>query len=122
MPYVLFLVVLPFVNRVTPTVLGLPFLFFWMLLATLLTPVSVWLARRGDRRRGHGRADAPSGAARERHRLHHDLRRVHGADRRPGSARGPRPARWKRLRGGPRRVVGGRAQPGHRLHLGADGR
>ncbi|MEE6271667.1 DUF3311 domain-containing protein [Streptomyces diastatochromogenes] len=61
LPYVLFLVVLPFVNRVTPTVLGLPFLFFWMLLATLLTPVSVWLARRGDRRRGHGRADAPSG-------------------------------------------------------------
>ncbi|EPY92017.1 hypothetical protein K530_55590 [Streptomyces noursei CCRC 11814] len=57
----LFLVVLPFVNRVTPTVLGLPFLFFWMLLATLLTPVSVWLARRGDRRRGHGGADAPSG-------------------------------------------------------------
>ncbi|MGW5121947.1 DUF3311 domain-containing protein [Streptomyces noursei] len=61
LPYVLFLVVLPFVNRVTPTVLGLPFLFFWMLLATLLTPVSVWLARRGDRRRGHDRADAPSG-------------------------------------------------------------
>ncbi|MGV4923552.1 DUF3311 domain-containing protein [Streptomyces sp. BHT-5-2] len=55
LPYVLFLLVLPAVNRVTPTVLGLPLLFFWMLLAILLTPVSVWLARRGDLRRGHGR-------------------------------------------------------------------
>ncbi|MGG2462783.1 DUF3311 domain-containing protein [Streptomyces sp. RGM 3693] len=61
LPYVLFLVVLPFVNRVTPTVLGLPFLFFWMLLATLLTPVSVWLARRGDLRRDRGRDDQPTG-------------------------------------------------------------
>ncbi|MFF3545496.1 DUF3311 domain-containing protein [Streptomyces platensis] len=52
LPYVLFLVVLPMVNRVTPTVLGLPFLFFWMLLATLATPLAVWLARRGDRARG----------------------------------------------------------------------
>ncbi|WP_312018592.1 DUF3311 domain-containing protein [Streptomyces sp. I05A-00742] len=51
-PYVLYLAVLPLVNRVRPTVLGLPFLFFWLLLATLLTPVGVWLAWRGDRRRG----------------------------------------------------------------------
>ncbi len=48
----LFLAVLPLVNRVTPTVLGLPLLFFWMLVATLLTPVSVWLARRADLKRG----------------------------------------------------------------------
>ncbi|MFE7120043.1 DUF3311 domain-containing protein [Streptomyces sp. NPDC057654] len=54
-PYVLFLAVLPLVDRVRPTVLGLPFLFFWLLLATLLTPVAVWLAWRSDRRRG-GRA------------------------------------------------------------------
>ncbi|MGY5134652.1 DUF3311 domain-containing protein [Streptomyces nigrescens] len=52
LPYVLFLAVLPLVNQVTPTVLGLPFLFFWMLLATLATPLAVWLARRGDRARG----------------------------------------------------------------------
>ncbi|MFD5396135.1 DUF3311 domain-containing protein [Streptomyces sp. NPDC127097] len=52
LPYALFLVALPLVNRVTPTVLGLPFLFFWMLLATLATPLAVWLARRGDRARG----------------------------------------------------------------------
>ncbi|MFG2829706.1 DUF3311 domain-containing protein [Streptomyces sp. NPDC048434] len=52
LPYVLFLAVLPLVNRVTPTVLGLPFLFFWMLVATLATPLSVWLARRSDLKRG----------------------------------------------------------------------
>ncbi len=54
LPYVLFLAVLPLVNRVTPTVLGLPFLFFWMLVATLATPLSVGLARRGDLKRGRG--------------------------------------------------------------------
>ncbi|MEE4423227.1 MULTISPECIES: DUF3311 domain-containing protein [Streptomyces] len=54
LPYVLFLAVLPAANRVAPTVLGLPFLFFWMLVATLATPLAVWLARRGDRARGRG--------------------------------------------------------------------
>ena len=54
LPYVLFLAVLPLVNRATPTVLGLPFLFIWTLLATLSTPLAVWLARRGDRARGRG--------------------------------------------------------------------
>ncbi|MFC5722817.1 DUF3311 domain-containing protein [Streptomyces gamaensis] len=51
-PYVLYLGALPLVDRITPTVLGLPFLFFWLLLATLLTPLAVLLARRCDRRRG----------------------------------------------------------------------
>ncbi|MGW2410251.1 DUF3311 domain-containing protein [Streptomyces sp. NPDC001739] len=51
-PYVLFLAVLPVANRVAPTVLGLPFLFFWMLVATVATPLAVWLARRGERVRG----------------------------------------------------------------------
>lgn len=49
-PYALYLGALPFVNRVDPVVLGLPFLFVWLLGATLLTPVAVWLTRRGDRR------------------------------------------------------------------------
>ncbi|MEU6502274.1 DUF3311 domain-containing protein [Streptomyces californicus] len=48
-PYVLYLGVLPLVNRVTPLVLGVPFLFVWLLGATLLTPVAVWLTRRADR-------------------------------------------------------------------------
>ncbi|MCA6095577.1 DUF3311 domain-containing protein [Streptomyces sp. SCA3-4] len=51
-PYGLYLAALPLADRVHPTVLGLPFLFFWLLLATLLTPAAVFLAWRGDRKRG----------------------------------------------------------------------
>ncbi|MEU5419320.1 DUF3311 domain-containing protein [Streptomyces sp. NPDC020667] len=51
-PYVLFLGALPLVDRIRPTVLGLPFLFAWLLLATLLTPAAVFLAWRDDRKRG----------------------------------------------------------------------
>ncbi len=47
-PVVLYLVALPFVNRIEPIVFGLPFFVFWMLLATVLTPVSIWLAARRD--------------------------------------------------------------------------
>ncbi|MFJ6697934.1 DUF3311 domain-containing protein [Streptomyces sp. NPDC091272] len=50
-PYVLYLGVLPLVNRVHPVVWGLPFLFLWLFGATLLTPVAVWLTWRGDHRR-----------------------------------------------------------------------
>ncbi|GGO52172.1 DUF3311 domain-containing protein [Streptomyces lasiicapitis] len=50
-PFVLYVGALPFVNRVRPLVLGLPFLFAWLLAATLLTPVAVWLAYRGDQKR-----------------------------------------------------------------------
>ncbi|WP_372351497.1 DUF3311 domain-containing protein [Streptomyces sp. KL116D] len=49
-PFVLYIGALPFVNRVEPVVLGLPFLFAWLLAATLVTPVAVWLTWRGDRR------------------------------------------------------------------------
>jgi hypothetical protein len=44
----MFCVLLPFANRVDPVVLGMPFLMFWLLLATLLSPVFVWLAAKGD--------------------------------------------------------------------------
>ncbi|MEV6786561.1 DUF3311 domain-containing protein [Streptomyces sp. NPDC051098] len=68
MPYVLFVGALPLVNRVRPVLLGLPFLFVrllgaMLLGATLLTPLVVWLARRGDRS--------------ERRRRHLDPRPVH---------------------------------------------
>lgn len=49
-PFVLYLGVLPLVNRVDPVVLGLPFLVVWLLGATVLTPFAVWLTWRGDRR------------------------------------------------------------------------
>ncbi|MEU3755456.1 DUF3311 domain-containing protein [Streptomyces olivoreticuli] len=51
-PYALFLATLPLTDRIHPTILGLPFLFAWLLLATLLTPAAVYLAWRGDRKRG----------------------------------------------------------------------
>ncbi|WP_234334459.1 DUF3311 domain-containing protein [Streptomyces sp. NRRL B-1347] len=54
-PFVLYLGALPFANRVDPVVLGLPFLFVWLLAATLLTPVAVWLTYRADRKRRTGR-------------------------------------------------------------------
>ncbi|GAA4103343.1 MULTISPECIES: DUF3311 domain-containing protein [Streptomyces] len=47
-PYLLYLGALPFVNKVRPVVLGLPFLFFWLLLATVVTPLAIWLTWRGD--------------------------------------------------------------------------
>ncbi|GGZ75445.1 DUF3311 domain-containing protein [Streptomyces subrutilus] len=49
-PFVLFCVVLPLVNRVEPRIAGVPFLLVWLAVATLVTPLAVWLARRGDRR------------------------------------------------------------------------
>lgn len=42
LPYLLFVVALPFVNRV-------PLFVLWLFGATLVTPVAVALARRGDR-------------------------------------------------------------------------
>ena len=47
-PYLLFVVALPFVNRVDPVILGLPFLFFWALLSVVVSPLAIWLASRGD--------------------------------------------------------------------------
>ncbi|MGW2256917.1 DUF3311 domain-containing protein [Streptomyces sp. NPDC004749] len=49
-PFVLFLGAVPWVNRVDPVVLGLPFFFVWTLGATVVTPFAVWLTWRGDRR------------------------------------------------------------------------
>jgi hypothetical protein len=51
-PFVLYIGALPFVNRVEPVLFGLPFLFVWLLAATLLTPVAAWLTWRGDHRTG----------------------------------------------------------------------
>ncbi|MFD9906757.1 DUF3311 domain-containing protein [Streptomyces sp. NPDC059063] len=50
-PFVLYLGALPLANRVRPLVFGLPFLFVWLLAATLLTPLAVWLTYRGDKKR-----------------------------------------------------------------------
>ncbi|KPL34994.1 hypothetical protein JI76_12390 [Streptomyces anulatus] len=67
-PYVLYLGVLPFVNRVTPLVFGMPFLFVWLLGATLLTPVAVWLTRRADLQDQDRNRDQDRDRNRDRHR------------------------------------------------------
>ncbi|KOU35499.1 DUF3311 domain-containing protein [Streptomyces sp. WM6378] len=48
-PYLLYLGALSFVNKVRPVVFGLPFLFFWLLIATLVTPLAIWFTWRGDK-------------------------------------------------------------------------
>ncbi|MFE9121875.1 DUF3311 domain-containing protein [Streptomyces sp. NPDC007172] len=52
-PYLLYLGALPFVNKVRPVVFGLPFLFFWLLVATVVTPLAIWLTWRGDHNGDH---------------------------------------------------------------------
>lgn len=47
-PFVLFVGALPLANRVQPALGGVPFLLLWLLGATLLTPLAVWLTWRGD--------------------------------------------------------------------------
>jgi hypothetical protein len=47
-PFALFVFALPLANRIEPTVLGLPFLAFWVLLSVILSPLAIWLASRGD--------------------------------------------------------------------------
>jgi len=47
-PFLLFVAAIPLANRVDPVILGLPFLFFWALLAVILSPLAIWLAARRD--------------------------------------------------------------------------
>ncbi|MCF3961049.1 DUF3311 domain-containing protein [Streptomyces fuscigenes] len=49
-PLVLFLLAVPWVNRVDPVVVGLPFLAFWLLASVVVTPFAIWAAYSGDRR------------------------------------------------------------------------
>lgn len=50
LPVVMFALAIPFANRITPLVAGLPFLLFWTLLSVVVTPLAIWLAARGDHR------------------------------------------------------------------------
>jgi len=54
-PFVSLVGALPFVNRLRPVVLGLPFVLFWILLWVALTPVFLFLAGRFLRRDGDGK-------------------------------------------------------------------
>jgi hypothetical protein len=43
-------VAVPFVNRVEPRILGLPFILFWIVAWVLLTPAFLWTIGRLERR------------------------------------------------------------------------
>jgi Protein of unknown function (DUF3311) len=60
-PFLGICVAVPLVNRVTPYVLGLPFLVFWVSVWTVLTSVCMALVHALDpaRRQGHGAAEGP---------------------------------------------------------------
>ena len=51
-PFLTLVLALPFVNRLRPVVLGLPFILFWILIWILLTPVLLFAADRWEARRG----------------------------------------------------------------------
>ena len=59
-PFLTLVLALPFVNRLRPVVLGLPFILFWILIWILLTPVLLFAAARWEARRGKsGRGGRP---------------------------------------------------------------
>ena len=59
-PFLTLVLALPFVNRLRPIVLGLPFILFWILLWIILTPVLLFAADRWEARRGKpGPGDRP---------------------------------------------------------------
>ncbi|WP_108670914.1 DUF3311 domain-containing protein [Peribacillus acanthi] len=41
-PFILLLVAIPFVNRIEPFILGLPFLHFWLALGMIITPLCTY--------------------------------------------------------------------------------
>ena len=49
-PVVALTVAVPFVNRVEPRILGLPFLLAWIAFWVILTPLFIWQVGRIERR------------------------------------------------------------------------
>ncbi|WP_222432173.1 DUF3311 domain-containing protein [Leekyejoonella antrihumi] len=47
-PFVMMLVLTPFMNRTTPYVLGLPFLLFWIVLSVVMTSVCMFVVYQTD--------------------------------------------------------------------------
>lgn len=43
-PFITLVFALPFVNRIEPVILGLPFLLFWILFWVMLTPAILFVA------------------------------------------------------------------------------
>jgi hypothetical protein len=49
-PFLTLVFALPFVNRIHPMILGLPFVLFWILLWVAMTPLVLWTAYRLERK------------------------------------------------------------------------
>jgi hypothetical protein len=49
-PFLTLVLALPFVNRIEPFVLGLPFVLFWIVLWVALTPLALFAAYHCERR------------------------------------------------------------------------
>ncbi len=49
-PFVMLAFALPLANRIEPTVLGLPFILFWIMLWIVLSPALLFLAYRIEKR------------------------------------------------------------------------
>jgi hypothetical protein len=45
-PFLTLVLALPFVNRIKPMILGLPFILFWILFWVAMTPLVLWIAYR----------------------------------------------------------------------------
>jgi hypothetical protein len=52
LPYILMLGAIPFVNRIDPIIIGLPFLHFWILLGMILSPISTFVIYRLQKSEG----------------------------------------------------------------------
>ncbi|KAB2336157.1 DUF3311 domain-containing protein [Cytobacillus depressus] len=53
LPFVLMLGAIPFVNRIHPIIIGLPFFHFWLLLGMILTPVCTFIIYQLDKSEGN---------------------------------------------------------------------
>ena len=52
LPFILMLGAIPFVNRIEPIILGLPFLHFWLFLSMIITPLCTYIIYRIQKSEG----------------------------------------------------------------------
>ncbi|PMC40790.1 hypothetical protein CJ195_03630 [Bacillus sp. UMB0899] len=52
LPFILMLGALPFVNRIDPIILGLPFFHFWLFLGMIITPICSYVIYRLQKSEG----------------------------------------------------------------------
>ncbi|MGM7724099.1 DUF3311 domain-containing protein [Metabacillus sp. Hm71] len=52
LPFILMLGAIPFVNRIDPIILGLPFFHFWLFLGMVITPICTFVIYRLQKSEG----------------------------------------------------------------------